>query len=104
MEKLTKKLIAETCLPVYYEVIEKGNDMDADNFMRLLYRNNAMAGICLLFQNTAKSPDDIYSFKYLKNKNGCIFIYTPPMYCKTKTDMLKCIQVRIDLLESWLKQ
>jgi hypothetical protein len=55
MEKLTKKLIAETCLPVYYEVIEKGNDMDADNFMGLLYRNNAMAGICLLFQNTAKS-------------------------------------------------
>jgi len=102
--RITKKLIAKTCLPVYYEVMEKGKDLEKDEFLRILEYNYCHAGICCLFDSVTDTSFYVYSFNPLKNKKGNMYLHKPPMWCDTKSDMLKCIQVRIDLLESWLKQ
>ena len=107
--RITKKLVAETCLPVYYEVIKKGNKMNEDLFLCLLEQNGCELGICRLFEHitsvglTSFKPLIIISNKWLSGNIGGKYYYKTAKYSYNKKEMLECIQVRIDLLESWLK-
>ena len=107
--RITKKLVAETCLPVYYEVMEKGKRMNKDLFLSLLEINGCELGICRLFEHitsvglTSFKPLIIISNKWLNGNIGGKYYYKTAKYSCTKKEMLECIQVRIDLLESWLK-
>ena len=98
--RITKKLVAETCLPVYYEVMEKGKDMNKRDFLALLYDKDCWAGICNLYFEL-KNDGHIYGFM-IREINKLSF-HLNPSQASTKKIMLECIQVRIDLLESWLK-
>ena len=49
--RITKKLVAETCLPIYYEVMEKSNNANYDTLYQLIHDKKCNSGICYLFNN-----------------------------------------------------
>ena len=101
--RITKKLVAKTCLPVYYDLIEKGKEMDKYDFLELLNKKECDFGICRLFESITNDYS-IYDFKPI-GKLTIIgtYYYQIPRHCYSKEEMIKCLQVRIDLLKSWLK-
>ena len=108
--RITKKLVAETCLPIYYEVMEKSNNANYDTLYQLIHDKKCNSGICYLFNKLTNVA--IFDFKELNLlcKMSAVkkcwegsYYYVTPDCAETKEEMLECIQVRIDLLESWLK-
>lgn len=109
--KITKKLIAQTCLPIYKELLEKGRKDNRDRFYVRLKNKKSEKGICLLYSVNNKIGD-IYVFQPLKSKLsydsegrfdvGGKWFYKAPYRCNTKKEMVECINKRVQLLESWL--
>ena len=65
--RISKKLIAQTCLPVYKELLEKGRKDNRDRFYVRLKNKKSEKGICLLYSVNNKIGD-IYVFQPLKSK------------------------------------
>lgn len=111
--RLTKKLIAQTCLPVYEKVLKEGKKDNTKRFLKRLMINNAEDGICLLYENNGIFPKKIYKFRPLKNKcnRSCkgkempgilLYYYKIPYFATSKKEMIECINKRVELLNSWL--
>lgn len=110
--RITKKLIAQTCLPIYKELLEKGKKDNKVKFLNRLIVKNAEYGICAVYSNLPNNEGNIYGFisirKICRTDRWGEKNYFPSWYCKipascnTKKEMVECIQKRIDLLEKWL--
>lgn len=111
--RISKKLIAQNCLPIYKELLEKGKKDNKYQFLKRLRKNNALYGICSLYNSLPNNVGNIYSFKFInkiKKVNSCGKVskflncwYTQiPITCNTKREIINCINKRINLLESWL--
>ncbi len=111
--RITKKLIAKTCLPIYKELLKNGKKDSEKKYIKRLEIKNADEGICHLFHSITQNRN-IYNFvpltKLFKcNSNGSRsefypgkWIYKAPYQCSTKKEMIDCINKRVQLLESWL--
>ena len=97
--RITKKLVAKTCLPVYYEVMKKGKYMDKYDFSSLLKDYDCINGIYYLYKSITKDRGS-YDFKLLQKLTHQT---TQPVFCNTKEQMIDAINFRVKLLESWLK-
>ena len=110
--RISKKLIAQTCLPIYKELLEKGKKDNKTKFLNKLNYKNADYGICAVYDNSSNPVGNIYDFisirKICKTDRFGRKDYFPgwyykiPRVCDTKKEMVECIQKRIDLLEKWL--
>lgn len=111
--RITKELIAQTCLPIYKKVLEEGKKDNKNKFIKRLSINKADYGICVLFNFIHDTNDALYKFKPLKvickldmygesNTNSPGWYAQIPHTCKTKKEMINCINKRVQLLESWL--
>ncbi len=60
--RISKKLIAQTCLPIYKELLEKGKRDNKNRFFRRLSYKNAQYGICAVYDNSPDSVGNIYDF------------------------------------------
>lgn len=109
--KISKKLITQTCLPIYKKVIEEGKKDNKGRFLKRLRINEADYGICNLYSCNNKIGD-IYDFsplykickvdRYGDTKSISAWYAQIPFTCKTKKEMMECINKRVQLLESWL--
>lgn len=110
--RISKKLIAQTCLPIYKELLEKGKKDSKAKFLNRLERQCANYGICAVYDNLPSPIGDIYGFlsiikickvdKFGKNDFFTGWYYKVPEVCETKQEMVECINKRVQLLESWL--
>ena len=110
--RITKKLIAQTCLPIYKELLEKGKKDNKVKFLNRLRTRNAEHGICGVYYSLPNSVGNIYHFipirrickvdRFGRKDYFPSWYYKIPRVCDTKKEMVECIQKRIDLLEKWL--
>lgn len=110
--RISKKLIAQTCLPIYKQLLEKGKRDNRNRFLKRLDKNNTNYGICALY-DSINNNKGIYNFKplekvckvnrYGENRSSFSCWYAQiPNVCDTKKEMVECINKRVQLLESWL--
>lgn len=110
--RISKKLIAQTCLPIYKQLLRKGKKDSTERFYTRLLNKHAAQGICLLYNCTPNAIKNIYSYlplqrlckkdRYGKYSFSCTWYCKIPASCNSKKEMVECIQKRIDLLEKWL--
>jgi len=110
--RITKKLIAQTCLPIYKEVLVKGKKDNKDRFLQRLDKSNTDYGICNLYDSLPNPIGNIYLFRpisqvckvnrYGQPTYGCCWYTQIPITCNSKKEMVDCINKRVQLLESWL--
>ncbi len=106
--RISKKLIAQICLPIYKKVLEEGKKDNVDKFSVRLKKYNVDCGICLLYDSLPEKVGYIYNFsplrarckvdKYGQQKSVKVWYYKVPNLCKTKKEMIQCIEKRMAIL------
>lgn len=105
--RVTKKLVATTCLPIYQKVLKEGKKDNFNVFMKRLESYHAEKGICLLFSSNTNELCHKFFEKAAKvdawgYKDGK-YLCKVPEYANSKKEAVELIKKRIEFLEKWNK-
>lgn len=105
--RVTKKLVATICLPIYRKVLEEGKKDNLIRFKKRLRSYYAQSGICyLFFQTTLNDCNKLFEAygKLSPCGKGCGgYLYKIPNYANSKKEAVELIKKRIEFLEKWNK-